>query len=563
MPFLFYVNWDIIKAESGCAYEERLMIKVFLVEDEFVVREGIKNNVDWAGHGYEFCGDAQDGELAFPLIQKLKPDIVITDIKMPFVDGLELSRMIKKEFPWMEIIILSGFEDFEYAIEGIKIGVAQYLTKPIKGDDLIKEVDAIAEKIAQKKEERLIREKYRKEMEENSLKDKKILFDDLVSGRKSMQELMEQARLLNLDLSAIWYSLILLKTHSTHHEEGEYSSSQVLISERIEERIDSEKILVFDRALEGEAFLLKADTEEELEELKNIFVKNAEDILRDYKHVQFFGGIGSNVNRLRELTQAYYIASRALASRFLINESKFLDGNNVHQNATSYKDDFDISNIDAKQMDRQKLIGFLKSGNREETSFFVDEFLEGLGQGALDSVIFRQYISMEAYFSVAMFLEEIGTDKSVCPTPSFEEKDGFDSEKIRKYIKEIVLLGIDNRDSKAGSRYDEIIKEAVEFIEENYSDEDISLNTLASHVNLSPNHLSMIFSQQTGRSFIKYLTDLRMNKAKEMLKCTNKRSSEIGLDVGYKDPHYFSYIFKKTQGMTPTQFRGGKLDSED
>lgn len=539
------------------------MIKVFLVEDEFVVREGIKNNVDWLGHGYEFCGEAQDGELAFPMIQKLKPDIVITDIKMPFVDGLELSRMIKKEFPWMEIIILSGFEDFEYAIEGIKIGVAQYLTKPIKGDDLIKEVDAIAEKIAKKKEERLIREKYQKEMEENSLKDKKILFDDLVSGGKSMQELMEQAKNLEMDLSAIWYSIILLKTHSTHHEEGEYSSSQVLISERIGERIDTNKILIFDRALEGEAFLLKADTESELEELKKVFVKNAEEILKDYGHVQFFGGIGSNVNRLRELADAYYVASRALASRFLISESKFLDGNSVHQSVTSVMDDFDISNIDAKKMDRQKLISFLKSGNREETAFFVEEFIDGLGQGAMESVMFRQYISMEVYFSVVMFLEEIGCDKSICPTPSMEENGSSNTEKIKNYIKDVILLGIDNRDSKAGSRYDEIIEEAIEFIEENYSDEDISLNSLASHVNLSPNHLSMIFSQQTGRSFIKYLTDLRMSKAKEMLKCTNKRSSEIGLDVGYKDPHYFSYIFKKTQGMTPTQFRDGKLDSED
>ena len=103
------------------------MLKIFLVEDEFVVREGIKNNIDWGSHGYEFCGEASDGELAFPMIQKLKPDIVITDIRMPFMDGLVLSRLIKKEFPWIEIIILTGYEEFEYAKEGIKIGIAQYL----------------------------------------------------------------------------------------------------------------------------------------------------------------------------------------------------------------------------------------------------------------------------------------------------------------------------------------------------------------------------------------------------------------------------------------------------
>ena len=86
---------------------------------------------------------------------------------------------------------------------------------------------------------------------------------------------------------------------------------------------------------------------------------------------------------------------------------------------------------------------------------------------------------------------------------------------------------------------------------------------LASHVNFSPNHLSMIFRQQTGKTFIKYLTDYRMSKAKELLRCTGKRSSEVGLEVGYKDPHYFSYLFKKYQGMTPTQYRGGRNPEGD
>lgn len=126
------------------------MLKVFLVEDEFVIREGIKNNVDWKANGYEFCGEASDGELAFPMIQKLKPDIVITDIRMPFMDGLILSRLIKKEMPWIEILILSGYEEFEYAKEGIQIGIAGYLLKPISGEELLKEVNNLSVKIKEK-----------------------------------------------------------------------------------------------------------------------------------------------------------------------------------------------------------------------------------------------------------------------------------------------------------------------------------------------------------------------------------------------------------------------------
>ena len=107
------------------------MIKVFLAEDEYVIRAGIRNNVDWEAHGYEFCGEAGDGELAFSLIRKLNPDIVVTDIRMPFMDGLELSRHIKEELPKTEIIILSGYEEFEYAKRSIELGVAQYPMKPI------------------------------------------------------------------------------------------------------------------------------------------------------------------------------------------------------------------------------------------------------------------------------------------------------------------------------------------------------------------------------------------------------------------------------------------------
>jgi len=127
------------------------MLKVFLVEDEFVVREGIKNNIDWSGHGYDFCGEAGDGEVAYSMIQKLKPDIVITDIKMPFMDGITLSRMIKSEFPWIEIIILTGYEDFQFAREAIKIGVSCYLLKPVNGESIMKEVDALSERSARKR----------------------------------------------------------------------------------------------------------------------------------------------------------------------------------------------------------------------------------------------------------------------------------------------------------------------------------------------------------------------------------------------------------------------------
>lgn len=121
------------------------MIKVFLVEDEVIMREGIRQNIDWGAEGFEFVGEASDGELAYPLIQKSKPDILITDIQMPFMDGLELSRLVKQEMPKIKIIILTGYDEFEYAKEGIDIGITEYLLKPIASAKLLEAVRKVGE----------------------------------------------------------------------------------------------------------------------------------------------------------------------------------------------------------------------------------------------------------------------------------------------------------------------------------------------------------------------------------------------------------------------------------
>lgn len=540
------------------------MLKVFLAEDEFIIREGIKNNIDWQAHGYEFCGEASDGELAFPLIQKTRPDILITDIKMPFVDGLALSRLVKKELPETEIIILSGYEEFDYAKEAIQIGVARYLLKPINGETLLQEIDSVAEIILGKQKEKEIREKYQKEMEENSLRDHMDLFQHLVTGDCSMEELLSVADKLDLKIMAPWYSIVLLKIQSMKHDYEEYSGSIVVVDERIAKLAEPEHVLIFDRALEGRAFLFKADSEDELLAYQKEYLGNVKEVLSGYVNLRYFGGIGTPVNRLREIPASFEDASHAFAHRYLVAESCILDSRLLMREGVAEQEDFRISAVNPEQIDRAKMQEFLRTGDLDEVVYFVDEFFGKLDGGAMKSRIFRQYITMDAYFSIVDFLKGLGLQKDEIEAPDQDSSILQDEKNAMEYIVRIMDKALVLRERKASSRYEDVVSEVIHYIENNYAQEELSLNLLASHVNFSPNHLSMIFSQQTGQTLIRYLTDYRMNRAKELLRCSSKKSSVISTEVGYKDPHYFSYLFKKTQGMTPTQYRGGRAaEGED
>lgn len=535
------------------------MLKIFLVEDEFVVREGIKNNIDWKSHDYDFCGEASDGELAFPMIQKLKPDIVITDIRMPFMDGLTLSKLIKKELPWIEIIVLSGYEEFEYAKEGIKIGIAQYLLKPISGEDLLREVDALAVKIDEKHKEREIKEKYMKEMEENFLKERKDLFQYLVTGSKSPAELLEISDKLHIDLSAIWYNIVLIKVQSMTHAHDEYSNSLIQIEKQLEEICNEKELLIFDRNLEGKALFFKADSREDIIQLQDEYIIKIKKLLDSYEDIHYFGGIGEPVNRLGELPVSFENASHAFAHRYLVKDSLILNCGDINKGLYTESENFDISSMNLKQIDRSKIRGFLKFGEKEEAVYFVEEFFKDLGNNAVKSNMFRQYIVMDAYFCVAEFVEGLSFQKNEVEPPDADSGIMQSIKNAMEYMIRIICKALELREKAASNRYGNIVDEVIRYIEENYADEELSLNILASHVNFSPNHLSMVFSQQMGQTFTRYLTNYRMDKAKELLRCSSKKSSVISLEVGYKDPHYFSYLFKKTQGMTPTQYRGGKV----
>ncbi len=532
------------------------MLKVFLAEDEFVVREGIKNNIDWSAHGYNFCGEAGDGELAYSMIRKEMPDIVITDIKMPFMDGLTLSRMIKAEFPEIEIILLTGYEDFEYAKEAIKIGVASYLSKPISGDSLLKEIGVVARRIEERKQEQEIARKYREDMKERTELERQDFFQSLVTGDRTLPYLLEKGKELSVDLSALRYNIVILKVWSLKHEADEFSGSVLKVQEGIADIAAQHGAELFELNLEGNAILFKGDGETAVADNIKSCIEELRQLFSEYPNIRYFGGVGQSVERITDIPTSFEWASRAFAHQYLSSDSDFLFGS--EEGLHSQKENVILSEIDPRHIDRRLVKEFLRRGEPSEVEFFLDEFLEGMGKNAIRSTMLRQYISMDIYFCVADFIEnDLGLSRADTQAriPAAElladEKNTYD------YLVDLISTAVDLRQENSRGRYRDVVSQVMAYIDAHYSEEELSLNTLAAHVNFSPNHLSAVFRQATGQTFIKYLTDYRLDKAKELLLTTSKKSNEIGLLVGYKDPHYFSYLFKKTQGMTTTQYRAG------
>lgn len=535
-------------------------IKVFLVEDEMVIRRGIKNSIDWEKEGYIFCGEASDGELAYPMIIKEKPDILITDIRMPFMDGLELCKLVKKELPNIKILILSGYDEFDYAKEAIRLGVTEYLLKPISSGKLLEALNGVSESIRREKEDKDLVRKYMEEMRENTEHEKQKFFEQMIAGNLSMADALETGKKYEMNLSAGMYNLLLFRftLGKENRKSGELLGEAEYAIEKLTERL--EYVFEFQRGVAGWAFLLMADNEEQMSERVKELSKDLEEIMKNYSTIAYFGGIGQPVARLRELEESFREAERALAARFTMELNRIISVEDIRmaQNVDTL-DDIEITSFGEIEKTRTMLEKFLNNGAEDEIDEFVDVYINELPEENLKSVLMRQYIIMDAYIVMMSFCEKIEGIEGEMQAQSEELKNSMKTiqtlEEIKNYIRMLLKKIIGVRDTISGRRYSDIIEIAKDQIRKTYMSDEISLNTIAAEVGMSPSYFSSIFSKEMGKTFVEYLTEIRMDRAKELLMCSSMKTSEIGYEVGYKDPHYFSYIFKKTQNCTPKEFR--------
>lgn len=545
------------------------MLKIFLAEDEVIVRETIKRMIPWENLGFELVGEAADGEMALPLLLRQKPDLLITDIKMPFMDGLTLAKVAKKEIPGLKVVILSGYDDFNYAKQAINIGVEDYLLKPITKNALIERLTEIRSRYEHEKTQKEYYEKFHREMQAYEKNSSRDFFEALVSGSMDMMEIYRRSEKLGLDIVAEAYNVLIFTMNCEEDFPGQregYSEWEAESLELLEEFFsENTSAMLFRCNIFSYGVLIKGQ-KETIEENTRSCVSEIQRILdRKEQKRQWFVAAGEPVERLSQIQKSYYSASRAFSQRYLYDENILyydemasMEKKNVTEDDSTY-----LQKVDVNALNPVILQKFLSNGLLEETENFVKDYFYAIGQEPLESLVFRNYVTLNVRFSVMSFLKEIG-----CDTRTLEQEDTEDvlSESSKSlenaiaYAEKIISQAIALRDQNSGNKNRSILKTAVDFIDSHYMEEDMSLNKAANAANVSANHFSALFSQNMGQTFIEYLTNLRMNKAKEYLRCTSMRSSEIAGEIGYKDAHYFSYLFKKTQGMTPSDYRKARED---
>lgn len=542
------------------------MLKIFLAEDEVVVRETIKRMIPWEELGFELVGEAADGEMALPLLIRQQPDLLITDIKMPFMNGLTLARLAKKEIPRLKVVILSGYDDFNYAKQAIGIGVEDYLLKPITKNALIERLSEIRSRYEHEKTQKEYYEKFQREMQAYEKNSSRDFFEALVGGSMDMMEVYKRAEKLGLDIVAEAYNVLIFTMNCDEDFSGqrdEYSSWEAESLELLENFFAGHSsAMLFRSNIFSYGVLLKGQRET-IEENTRACVDEIRKILsRQDGRREWFLAVGQSVERLSQIQKSYHTASRAFSQRYLYDENiLYYDEMETMEHPggqAETEDNAYLQKVDVNALNPAILQKFLSNGLQEETENFVKDYFYAIGQEPMESLVFRNYVILNVRFSVISFIKGLGCDTNEMESADTEEvlaESGKNMESAIAYAKKMISQAIEIRDQNSGNKNRSILKTAVDFIDSHYMDEEISLNTVANVANVSSNHFSALFSQNMGQTFIEYLTTLRMNKAKELLRCTGMRSSEIAGEIGYKDAHYFSYLFKKTQGMTPSDYR--------
>ena len=532
------------------------MYKVLLVDDETLIREAISENIQWEEMGFSFMGACENGKQAIEAIEKEQPDLLLTDINMPFVDGMELTKFVYENYPDTKVIIISGFDEFEYAKNAVKYQVLEYILKPITPMEFSETLLRVKKMFDERKENQRDMKKIRSAYVSNLPMVQGRYLHNLLNGTVDYSKLQDKQEELRLNLDANCYNTALVEGDNLEPFTSQYANVKdelalFAIYNITAELIASENCgIAFQGIDEKTAILFMGDEEEMLKlKIKQILPK-IHQAIEEFLQIQVTIAVGKTVSRLEELPDSFAKTKSALEYKFMLGGNQTIEAEEYEEirNSAKHVDIFEwasqiattirTNKIEEIAQRTEQFIEQVKTSYVNKNRSFV--YVQNLVLSVINLLELPEELEEEIYGQERNFMKQIY---------ECENLDEIEL-RLRGTFRYICNLMSNQRDSY-GKRQAMM---ALEYIEKNYADSTVSLNSVCTALAMSTSYFSSIFKNYTGETFIESLTKKRMEKAKILLEQGNLKTYEIAEAVGYSDAHYFSVAFKKMVGKTPTEY---------
>lgn len=528
------------------------MIKVLIVDDEKKVCQLIVNLIDWEELGFEVVGVMNDGVAAYKFIQKNTVDVLITDIRMPGCDGMELIRKVKILYPNMFVAIISGYGQFDYAQNAIKYGVSDYLLKPIRKKDLMTMLRKILvqceEKISSK--ERI--EKLEQKLEENQQRVKLSFLEDVMKHPEKFGGYYVREK-INYDYHCRfgegYYRAMIVKIIMNKNKE-DVDTKRILLKrccEMIQNSLECNCQEMLVCVVDDEVCGLFNGTLDSMERVKRRLKKIRMELLQ-IQDIQLYIAIGSQKESISRIEESFFEARELLQDRFYAGNS-FLLYKKTKEIETESVDQYVTNEF------RKRFLGYLEILDLEDIAHELDKIQEQL----IGSRAMSGRLVLEVYKAIVTLFYFGAQSYNISVYDQYEElmlylEASGSIEDVMSYLKNYIIHSLQQWMDER--RYEEAkpIRIAKKYINDNYNT-SLTLEIVSREIGFNPTYFSTMFKKETGMNFTDYLKKIRVENAKNMLLHTEWQVDDISLKVGYADVKYFSKLFKKFMGVTPTEFR--------
>ncbi|HHW00347.1 MAG TPA: response regulator [Clostridiaceae bacterium] len=523
------------------------MVKMMIVDDEPILREYLRSHIDWHLYGIELCNEAKNGVDALKKVKKNTPDIILVDINMPFMDGIELSERLKKEYPEMLIIILTGHSEFEYARKAIRLGVIDFITKPFEKDELLKSVIKAKNKIQKEKQEKA-------NLENHLHFVKEWLFNYLVSSDYTYDDEQTHTLLNNLGIRMISQKYLVScieidKLYQNSEELKERLLWKFAISNILYEIVKTKgNHIIFNGPEERIISILEFDDGECHDIIIEAFEKLC-CLVRQYFGFTITVGTGSMQIGFRGIRKSYLDALAALQNKFILGCDRVIEYNSLNL--------FGLRKGLYPAAINEDILLNLRLGNFNNVETKLKEVLSYLKSQKV--TVEYAYAAFMGLISLLLsYMTECGYDiqsifgKNFSPFYEIKNKDSINE--AYNWVVNLFKKALKNSTNNKITRTRKIAEAAKNYIDTHYPDQDLNINKVASNVYVNPSYLRAIYKKEFGITINEYIVNVRMNKAREHLKAGNLKMSEIAELTGFSDASYFSKCFKKHFGVSPSGY---------